>query len=57
LSNRSPEEAELRQWITDWYGYAISAGFIEPPYKLDNATAERLEAYFKVGLAPNEGRA
>jgi hypothetical protein len=55
LSNLSPEEAELRQWITNWYGYAISAGFIEPPYELDNATAERLWAYFTVGLTPNEG--
>jgi hypothetical protein len=55
LSNVSPEEAELRKWIIDWYAYAMSVSFIEPPYELDNATAERLEGYCKVGLTPNEG--
>jgi hypothetical protein len=49
------EEAELRKWITAWYEHAISAGFIRPPYVLDDVTARRLEAYFRIGLTPREG--
>ncbi|HTI18562.1 MAG TPA: hypothetical protein VL598_12925 [Trinickia sp.] len=50
-----PEETALRQWLTAWYHFALSDGHIEPDYELDNATAERLEGYFRVGLTPGEG--
>lgn len=50
-----PQEAELRQWIVAWYQSAVTGGHIEPPYELDNATAERLEGYFQFGLTPTEG--
>ncbi|PMS37991.1 hypothetical protein B0G57_101328 [Trinickia symbiotica] len=50
-----PEETALRQWIMTWYHFAVSEGYVEPEYELDNATAERLEGYFQVGLTPGEG--
>lgn len=50
-----PQEAELRLWIVSWYQSAVTGGYIEPPYELDNATAKRLEGYFQHGLTPNEG--
>lgn len=50
-----PEERELRQWITDWYQSAVKSGYVEPPYELDNAMAERLEGFFRFGLTPAEG--
>lgn len=49
------EEAALRKWITAWYQAAVLHGYIEPPYELDNETAERLEDYFHFGLTPAEG--
>ena len=48
-------DLRLRQWINDWYACAISDGFIEAPYELDDATAERLAGYFDFGLTPDEG--
>ncbi|CAM2197191.1 conserved protein of unknown function [Paraburkholderia kururiensis] len=48
-------EANLRAWLSEWYDYAVSAGFIHPPYELKEAVAERLEGYFNVGLSPHEG--
>jgi hypothetical protein len=47
--------AELRSWITAWYEHALSVGFIRPAYVLDEATAERLESYYRFGLTPSEG--
>ncbi|HEV3104210.1 MAG TPA: hypothetical protein VGZ01_00765 [Trinickia sp.] len=55
LATLHPEEAKLRQWVAAWYHYAVSDGLIEPSYQLDDATAKRLEGYFKAGLAPGEG--
>ena len=46
---------DLRAWITAWYEHAVLAGFIRPPFTLDEAVASRLEGYFKVGLTPVEG--
>ncbi|CAB3806351.1 hypothetical protein LMG28614_06376 [Paraburkholderia ultramafica] len=48
---------DLRAWISDWYDHAVAAGFVRPPFMLDDATAERLEGYFMVGLTPAEGAA
>jgi hypothetical protein len=45
----------FRQWMTAWYLYAVADGQIERSYNLDDATAERLEGYFKTGLTPSEG--
>lgn len=50
-----PEERKLRQWITAWYQSAVRSGYVEPPYELDHAMAERLEGFFRVGLTPAEG--
>jgi hypothetical protein len=50
-----PEETALRQWIIAWYHLAVSDGFVEPHYQLDEVTAARLEGYFQVGLTPGEG--
>jgi hypothetical protein len=47
--------AELRTWVTAWYEHALSVGFILPAFVLDEATAERLETYFRFGLTPSEG--
>jgi len=46
---------DLRRWISDWYDHAFKAGFVEPPFSLDEAILERLEGYFRVGLTPAEG--
>lgn len=46
---------ELRRWISDWYDHAFRVGFVEPPFRLDEAILERLEGYFRVGLTPAEG--
>jgi hypothetical protein len=50
-----PYEVELREWISQWYDHAVRKGFIQPPFLLDEARAERLEGYFAVGLTPAEG--
>jgi len=42
--------AELRTWINAWYEHALSVGFIRSPYVLDEATAGRLESYYRLGL-------
>jgi hypothetical protein len=44
----------LRAWISTWYEHALSVGFIRPPYVLDEATAGRLESYYRLGLTPSE---
>lgn len=49
------EVAELRTWIKAWYEHAVSVGFIRHAYVLDEATAERLESYYRSGLTPCEG--
>lgn len=46
---------DLRAWMTAWYEHAVKVGFIRPPFTLDEAIADRLEGYFKVGLTPVEG--
>jgi hypothetical protein len=51
----SQNEQELRTWMLAWYDHAVSVGFVRPPFTLSDATAERLEGYFKVGLTPVEG--
>ncbi|RDK01000.1 hypothetical protein [Paraburkholderia lacunae] len=48
-------DLELRAWMLAWYDHAVSVGFVRPPFTLSDATAERLEGYFKVGLTPVEG--
>ncbi|RZF23676.1 hypothetical protein EVC45_43015 [Paraburkholderia sp. UYCP14C] len=51
-----PQDAiELRAWLSDWYDHAFNVGYIHPPFTLDEATADRLEGYFKAGLTPAEG--
>lgn len=52
-----PYTMELRAWISDWYDCAIASGFVRPPFRLDGATADRLEGYFNMGLTPAEGAA
>lgn len=55
-SNGLPQYVtDLRAWMTAWYEHAVKVGFIRPPFALDEAIAERLEGYFKVGLTPVEG--
>ena len=49
------QELQLRQWMLDWYDRALTEGHIYSTYELDTQTAERLEAYFKVGLTPGDG--
>ncbi len=49
------EELALRQWVADWYDRALTDGHIQLTYELDEPMAERLEAYFKVGLTPDDG--
>jgi len=46
--------AGLRTWISAWYEHALSVGFIRPPYVLDEATAGRLESYYRLGLTPSD---
>lgn len=55
LTSLSQNELELRAWMLAWYDHAVSVGFVRPPFTLSDATAERLEGYFKVGLTPVEG--
>jgi hypothetical protein len=45
----------LRQWISAWYSHALAAGFIRPPFTMDDTIAGRLEGYFAAGLTPAEG--
>lgn len=49
------EEFALRQWLADWYDRALTDGHIQLTYELDEQTAARLEAYFNVGLTPDDG--
>jgi len=46
---------DLQAWISAWYDHAVAAGFIRPPFHLDDAIADRLEGYFTAGLTPVEG--
>ena len=46
---------DLRAWISDWYDHAFKVGLVQPPFTLDESTADRLEGYFKAGLTPAEG--
>ncbi|MGF6293158.1 hypothetical protein [Paraburkholderia youngii] len=34
---------QLRAWLSDWYDQAFAAGYIHPPFTLDEVTADRLE--------------
>ena len=45
---------ELRGWISVWYDQAVAARFINPPFVLDETTADRLQGYFDVGLTPGD---
>lgn len=55
-SNALPQdEIELRAWLSDWYDHACAVGHIYPPYMLDEATADRLEGFFKADSTPAEG--
>ncbi|MEM5338417.1 hypothetical protein [Paraburkholderia azotifigens] len=55
-SNALPQYViDLRTWISDWYDHAFKVGLVRPPFTLDDATADRLEGYFKAGLTPVEG--
>jgi hypothetical protein len=47
---------ELRAWLSDWYDHAFAVGYIYPPPMLDEATADRLEGFFKAGLTPARRR-
>jgi hypothetical protein len=46
---------ELRAWLIAWYDHAYKVGYVHPPFRLDDATADRLEGYFQAGLTPVEG--
>jgi hypothetical protein len=46
--------SELRGWISVWYDQAVAARFINPPFVLDETTADRLQGYFDVGLTPGD---
>ncbi|WP_438268802.1 hypothetical protein [Paraburkholderia atlantica] len=50
LSILPKEMIQLRAWLSDWYDQAFAAGYIHPPFILDEVTADRLEGYFKAGL-------
>jgi hypothetical protein len=55
-SNALPQYViDLRAWMSDWYDQAFKAGFVRPPFRLDESIAGRLEGYFKAGLTPAEG--
>lgn len=55
-SEGSPQHlTDLHAWINAWYDHAVMAGFIRPPFHLDETIADRLEGYFRVGLTPIEG--
>ena len=41
--------------MSRWYDHAVAVGLVCPPWLLDNAKADRLEAYFVAGLTPEEG--
>jgi hypothetical protein len=52
-----PEQAELldlKGWISIWYDQAVAARFIQPPFVMDDRTADRLQGYFEVGLTPGD---
>ncbi len=51
----SQDDLDLRAWMSAWYDHAVGVGFVLPPFILSDATAARLEGYFKVGLTPVEG--
>lgn len=48
------DEINLRVWLSEWYDFAFKVGLVRPPFKLDEASAGRLEGYF-MGLSPAEG--
>ena len=54
-NDHSQDDSGLRAWMLAWYDLAVSAGFVRPPFLLNDVTAERLEGYFRVGLTPAEG--
>lgn len=45
---------DLKGWISVWYEQAVAARFIQPPFELDEHTANRLEGYFEAGLTPDD---
>jgi hypothetical protein len=45
---------DLKGWISVWYDQAVAARFIQPPFVLDDHTADRLQGYFEVGLTPGD---
>ncbi|TKC92307.1 hypothetical protein FAZ69_01045 [Trinickia terrae] len=53
----SKQEADLRNWMSAWFDYAVAVGFIQPPWVLKDEAAQKLEGYFSVGLTPSEGAA
>ncbi|CAE6870697.1 hypothetical protein R69746_08402 [Paraburkholderia aspalathi] len=46
---------DLRAWIDARHDHGIATGFIRSPFLLDDALAERIGGYFKVGATPDEG--
>jgi hypothetical protein len=54
-NEHSRDDSGLHAWMLAWYDHAVSAGFVRPPFLLNDVTAERLEGYFRVGLTPAEG--
>ncbi|MGF6482668.1 hypothetical protein [Paraburkholderia sp. JPY419] len=55
LSILPKEVSQLHAWLSDWYDHAFAAGYIHPPFTLDEVTADRLEGYFTAALTPAEG--
>lgn len=51
---RQEEVVDLGGWISVWYDKAVAARFIQPPFVLDDSTADRLQGYFDVGLTPGD---
>ncbi|MDN7183987.1 hypothetical protein M0D69_39440 [Caballeronia sp. SEWSISQ10-4 2] len=51
---REEEVVDLGSWISVWYDKAVAARFIQPPFVLDDSTADRLQGYFDVGLTPGD---
>jgi hypothetical protein len=52
--SRQEEVVDLGGWISVWYDKAVAARFIQPPFVLDDSTADRLQGYFDVGLTPGD---
>ena len=47
-----PLDLHLHAWTNAVYDKAVAAGFIRPPWHLDDTTILRLHAYFDTGLSP-----